>query len=180
MSTFLYYSDLHQESTRAVNVLKDCLIVFFPIFMLKKYSPYTNQVNKIIDRMFRAGLIKHWTSDYIFEVPNESYPIVRLSLEKLKGIFFFLLGGLLLSMLAFGGEWVCFFMFEKRKRIIWEKRGKIVWQRKTFWMKNFWGVYCEKILYFFYLVYSRSKMSIALIMENFRRYRAQEGDEIPS
>lgn len=107
ISTFLYYSYLHEDTQRAVNVLKDCLYVYYPTFMMKKYSPYTNQVNKIIDRLFRGGIIKHWTSHYLFRFPDKSNPVVKLTLAKLKGIFFFLLGGMLVSFLIFLIECCC-------------------------------------------------------------------------
>lgn len=112
-TSFEYYALLSEESKGAVNVLKDCVLVYFPTILAKKHSPIMYQLNKVISRLTTGGITDYWRSFYIYDVPPIPNPPLKLNLEKCKGIFMFLGGGIILSLSSFVCEVLHFRHFRK-------------------------------------------------------------------
>lgn len=115
-SMFNYYTLLHNGSRNSMNMLKECLLSPYFGIVMKKYSPFTKHVNYVVDGLVRGGLIKHWADLYSSDDQQHlRQPVMKLTMEKLKGIFFFWMGGLLVSILIFLGEKIYYGHFNSKK-----------------------------------------------------------------
>lgn len=103
-TTFLYYALINPKAKGEIHVIKDCLYLYYPLFVLRKRSPFTKRVNNIVTNLKEMGLTQYWRSLYIQEVPTTPQGFVALSLNHLKGIFFMILIGQSFSVIFFAVE----------------------------------------------------------------------------
>lgn len=99
-TTFLYYALINPKAKGEIHVMKDCLYHYYPSFVMKKYSPVLRKVNGIIRSLREAGIVQYWRSKYIWKLPNLPEGFVKLSMERMKGLFYIVLIGEAVSIVA--------------------------------------------------------------------------------
>lgn len=104
VSTFLYYSLISAEARGHIHVLEDCIYRYYPIFVMKKNSPFTKLTNRVILNLYETGIIKYWKSWYMYDFPKKPNTFEKLSLEHTFGMFFIILIGYLLAITFFIAE----------------------------------------------------------------------------
>ncbi|KAL0278995.1 UNVERIFIED_CONTAM: hypothetical protein PYX00_000648 [Menopon gallinae] len=104
VSTFVYYSLKSDVARGHIHVLEDCIYRYYPMFVMKRNSPFTKRTNRIILSLYESGIIKYWKSWYMYDLPKKPNTFEKLSLEHTFGMFFIILMGYGLAFAFFIGE----------------------------------------------------------------------------
>lgn len=119
----IYYAQRRRNTLndkQEIHIFTDCVIKSYSsAFMLRKGSPFTHPVHRVLTRLFETGIYNNWDTD---NVRDEIYHNIIISketilvLKELYGAFVVLLGGLGLSSVVFFLEMFVKLIKDKQNR----------------------------------------------------------------
>lgn len=100
-SIFWYFALTLPNSREKLRLLGDCIKVYYPYVYMQRNSPFKKRVDKIISRVFEAGINQRWRSEILHAIPVKTIGFKPVSLMRSLGIFTVLAGGHTLACIAF-------------------------------------------------------------------------------
>ncbi|XP_069686242.1 glutamate [NMDA] receptor subunit 1-like [Periplaneta americana] len=100
--------------TCGYHILKKFYLVIYPAFVLRKASPYTQQVDTIIQNLFETGFVKHWNDQFSPPVQTVTYVDSGFSLVHLAGAYAVFFSGICTAFVVLLLERFHYCVYNKR------------------------------------------------------------------
>lgn len=105
LQAFRYFSIKDEKVKGRIYVIGECFYQFYPWIVLRKMSPLTVSLNKIIFELNASGILHQWKELLLpAEKKLQERKEKKLTLNDVTGVFGLLLLGLALSSGVFAGE----------------------------------------------------------------------------